>query len=310
MEELLADTSKYDDEYHQNIISKISCYIDKCFTSRQKLHDSIGKNLLDQKGQNTKYNQIHTPVLASQLKHLQQNMSSRSKTTLAVNTKTKGKRKNLNYEYIAIPQTLPPANNFMGYARVIDFMNTPCANLLNDHFIKLGFKVNSVLNNNQHDVSCSYNSAMVAAKLANYEEYWFKLKVDECCYDPRSSTEYDIVEKGNTFLGINALPCQSSSQLMHKPIFLSDTQCTRLFHFYSKLHYNRVYNENNYKRNYASIGIGHSMFKNSILKYYHNLYVTTNSGCPLQIIFVNSMDELPGAHWFVVAFQIENNIQI
>ena len=57
--------------------------------------------------------------------------------------------------------------NYIGRARVIDFMNSPRARYFVDLFNELGFQVSSTLSDNQEGNSCGYNSARVVAKLAH-----------------------------------------------------------------------------------------------------------------------------------------------
>ena len=292
--------SKVNNDIYKIVICKLACFIEKCFASRKKLMDSFDKKPL---GLDPNIQHSHTQQDSRYVNNTVPHNFAKAKDSL----RKRDRKKHVKFEYMEIPfNPHDPSSrgSLVGYARVVDFMNSPCANLLNDHLKALGFAVNPVLNNDQKDVSCGYNAARVAAKFANYEDDWFNQSVSDCCYsthnvDPR----LNFVAQGNIFLKIST-PNTGFEKITKKPIFLTDNQCTKLFHFYSNLYYNQVYNDSDHRSTFASIGIGQSMFKHSILRHFYNLKVLQGSGCPLKIVFVNTLDELPGVHWFLVAFQL------
>ena len=199
-----------------------------------------------------------------------------------------------------------PSHNYIGYARIIDFMNSPCAGQLNEHFKALGFNVNPVLTHDQQDVSCGYNSARVASKLAYFEQNWFNIHVNDCYYNLYSNTlQKELVSQGNSILDIRySSPSHDKfGQIMDEPIYLTDMQCTTLFHFYSNLYFNKNYTNPADRSRFAYVGIGHTQYTNSILKHYYDSAIETGIGCPLNVTFVNTSNN-SGSHWFISAFQI------
>ena len=148
----------------------------------------------------------------------------------------------------------PAPVQYVGRARIVDFLDSPkahyFANLLRDH----GFDVKTDFNTLQVGNSCGYNSAMVVCKLAHCDYTkngdWMDCDILDCCFDPLSGRGLQslLCHMGNGHLDIretnpNSPNFANTSQgHFHSKVPGGDfTKIPREIQIYSKILPKRLY---------------------------------------------------------------------
>ena len=208
-----------------------------------------------------------------------------------------------------LPGLPPQQSDFpcIGRARVIDFWNHPNAQQVADRLRNSGFEVDALIEFGQTGITCGFNAAMIAAKLAHYEGCWFDVDVRDCCYgspeNEASLSKSRMVTMANEFLFNQDIAEGRFDNLERDPNqgrFLSDTECSYLVDFYNlTLYANRALD----RTRIVSFPVHKEAFFSQIL----DSAISRAKYSRLFVSIVNTHGGV-GVHWFVVAFELYDNI--
>jgi len=192
-------------------------------------------------------------------------------------------------------------NTYIGRARVVDFLDHHVAHDIVQELTRKRILVTHHITDEQSTYSCvpscGYNSAMVAAKMAARQSNWMNINLSDCCdKTPQNSTS----EPHNTMLELGDIHLGYPPP--HNGRYLSSSELSRLFEFYSELFYAERYNQEQ-RRRFVEWAFDRATFLRH-MRAHITARQSKGEGCPLHICILNTMATSPGSHWITVAYEM------
>ena len=191
----------------------------------------------------------------------------------------------------------PYLPGYIGRARVVDFLDHSVAHDVVTELRSAGLYVSHHITTQQQRVTCGYNCALTAAKLAARQSDWLHIDVSDCCDFTPENRASDMLSRM-----VELADRHLSRPPPHVGDLLFDNELSSLFAFYSSIFYGMQYSTEERTR-FVSWAYNRSAFLSNVRDHLANR-TSKGAGCPLQICILNTDDHPPGSHWLLVLYEL------